>query len=125
MAPRSANRILHGVRRQGTPRRPDASHLNGAPTRGCRARSTGMGKWVGVPRRIGTERPRGASMPKLLLPLALLCFLLSSASALADPPVPNQSPPSAAPEPFKNSAGDNAWMLTSTALVLLMTIPGL
>ncbi len=33
--------------------------------------------------------------------------------------------PAAAPAPFKTDSGDTAWMLTSTALVLMMTIPGL
>ena len=31
----------------------------------------------------------------------------------------------ATPAPFKTDSGDTAWMLTSTALVLMMTIPGL
>ena len=44
--------------------------------------------------------------------------------------VVEEPPPPPATEPFlvgfdKISAGDTAWMLTSTALVLLMTIPGL
>src|SRR5246127_5884193 len=33
--------------------------------------------------------------------------------------------PAAAQTPTKLDSGDTAWMLTSTALVLLMTIPGL
>jgi Amt family ammonium transporter len=46
-------------------------------------------------------------------------------------PAPNASPTSTAPatptatEPPKIDSGDTAWMLTSTALVLMMTIPGL
>jgi Amt family ammonium transporter len=48
-------------------------------------------------------------MPLLLIPLALL--LLYAAPAFADTP--------------KLDRGDTAWMLTSTALVLMMTIPGL
>jgi Amt family ammonium transporter len=47
--------------------------------------------------------------PLFLIPLALL--LLHAAPALADTP--------------KLDRGDTAWMLTSTALVLMMTIPGL
>ena len=47
--------------------------------------------------------------PIFLIPLALL--LLHAAPALADTP--------------KLDRGDTAWMLTSTALVLMMTIPGL
>jgi Amt family ammonium transporter len=37
---------------------------------------------------------------------------------------PAEAPPAAAPAPTLNS-GDTAWMLTSTLLVILMTIPGL
>ena len=44
---------------------------------------------------------------------ALLPALLATAPALADTPVP------------KIDTGDTAWMLASTALVLMMTIPGL
>jgi len=44
---------------------------------------------------------------------ALLTFILAAAPAFAD-----DAPP-------KLDSGDTAWMLTSTALVLLMTIPGL
>jgi Amt family ammonium transporter len=46
-------------------------------------------------------------------------------------PAPNASPAATAPatlastEPPKIDSGDTAWMLTSTALVLMMTIPGL
>jgi len=56
--------------------------------------------------------------------LALLFFFAAGTTALAEPPTP-QSPPTAAPEAFKQSPGDNAWMLTSSALVLMMTVPGL
>src|SRR4029077_17741510 len=45
----------------------------------------------------------------------------------AAPPAATPSPPGAvasAPQPRVDS-GDNAWMLTSSALVLMMTIPGL
>src|ERR1700684_921764 len=44
---------------------------------------------------------------------ALLTFILAAAPAFAD-----DAPP-------KLDSGDTAWMLTSTALVLLMTVPGL
>jgi Amt family ammonium transporter len=58
--------------------------------------------------------------------LALCCLFLFAVNAAAQPPEnAGQSPPTAAPESFKNSPGDNAWMMASTALVLLMTIPGL
>jgi Amt family ammonium transporter len=59
-----------------------------------------------------------AHMKKIPAVFALLALAVASASAAAQTP--------AAPNPgaFINS-GDNAWMLTSTALVLMMTIPGL
>ena len=56
----------------------------------------------------------------------------SAATATAASPAPaaESSTPPAPTEPQlvavdKISAGDTAWMLTSTALVLMMTIPGL
>jgi Amt family ammonium transporter len=71
----------------------------------------------------------------------LAIFLASEFATLAyaqDTPVPtvtapalNASPPATVPlpgapaAPAKIDKGDNAWMLTSTALVLMMTIPGL
>jgi ammonium transporter, Amt family len=55
-----------------------------------------------------------------------LCFLLVLASrAGAQQPESSQSPASAAVEGFHQHPGDNAWMMTSAALVLMMTIPGL
>jgi Amt family ammonium transporter len=57
-----------------------------------------------------------------------------AATAAADTPAPAAATPAAAPPAptaptlvttDKISAGDTAWMLTSTALVLMMTIPGL
>jgi Amt family ammonium transporter len=58
---------------------------------------------------------------RLAFSAALAAPLLGMASAWAQ-----TAPAAAAPNPaaFINS-GDNAWMLTSTALVLMMTIPGL
>ena len=40
-------------------------------------------------------------------------------------PVPAPGAPAAPAAPPKVDKGDNAWMLTSSALVLMMTIPGL
>ena len=48
----------------------------------------------------------------------------TTAAAPAAAPAPAPAP-AAAPAPFKTDSGDTAWMLTSTALVLMMTIPGL
>ncbi len=53
---------------------------------------------------------------------ALIIGLILADGALAQTPPP--APP-AAPPPPKLDSGDTAWMLTSTALVLMMTIPGL
>jgi Amt family ammonium transporter len=67
----------------------------------------------------------------------LLLFLLSAHLALAVAPAIKSSPVDQAPATqaqitaleqavaTAQSAGDNAWMLTSAALVLLMTGPGL
>jgi Amt family ammonium transporter len=55
-----------------------------------------------------------------LAALATLALALGDA-ALAQAPA---TPPAAPPAP-KLDTGDTAWMLTSTALVLMMTIPGL
>ena len=67
--------------------------------------------------------------------LALLCGTSVQAQDPAAPSVPAVSAPAAptapapatpAPAPApKLDKGDNAWMLTSSALVLMMTIPGL
>jgi Amt family ammonium transporter len=48
-----------------------------------------------------------------------------AAPAPAAPAAPAPAGAPAAPAPSKIDKGDTAWMLTSTALVLLMTIPGL
>lgn len=54
--------------------------------------------------------------------LALTAYLTDAAFAQAAAPAAPAAP--AAAEPTVNK-GDNAWMMTSTVLVLLMTIPGL
>jgi Amt family ammonium transporter len=53
---------------------------------------------------------------------ATLGSLATAASALAQTAAPAAA---AAAAPVKIDSGDTAWMLTSTALVLMMTIPGL
>jgi len=63
---------------------------------------------------------------------ALLCLILTT-GIFAEEPKPAVAPAAAAAEPaaaaapvvFKVDTGDNAWMLISTALVLMMTAPGL
>ncbi len=52
---------------------------------------------------------------------ALIIGLMFADGALAQ----TTAPAAAAPPPPKLDSGDTAWMLTSTALVLMMTIPGL
>jgi Amt family ammonium transporter len=63
--------------------------------------------------------------------MTLAKYLFGAVAALAvlalfhiDPALAQEAAPAAPPAPVL-SAGDTAWMLTSTALVLLMTIPGL
>ena len=53
---------------------------------------------------------------------ALIIGLILADGALAQTTAPA---PAAAPPPPKLDTGDTAWMLASTALVLMMTIPGL
>jgi Amt family ammonium transporter len=57
----------------------------------------------------------------------LLLGLAAGGLAQQAPPAQAQAPPpqAQAPPPPKVDSGDNAWMLTSSALVLMMTIPGL
>jgi Amt family ammonium transporter len=58
--------------------------------------------------------------------LSVASFDASYAQAPATPPAAAApAAPAAAPAPVKLDTGDTAWMLTSTALVLMMTIPGL
>jgi Amt family ammonium transporter len=54
---------------------------------------------------------------------ALIIGVLLADGALAQQAAP--AVPAAAPPPPKLDSGDTAWMLASTALVLMMTIPGL
>ena len=57
--------------------------------------------------------------------LALLPLLLAAAPVLAQTAASPGTAAAPAPVEPKLDSGDTAWMLTSTALVLLMTIPGL
>ena len=75
------------------------------------------------------------SLSLFLLPVLLALLLGTSTQAQETPSAPapaiSAPPPTAAPAPSappaapKVDKGDNAWMLTSSALVLMMTIPGL
>src|SRR3954471_6401502 len=62
-----------------------------------------------------------------VLTLAILCFLGSSSFVFAQAVANTDTRLSAVEAAAKNAqmAGDNAWMLTSAALVLMMTGPGL
>src|SRR5215468_7806724 len=87
------------------------------------------------------KKPSRAGLAALVFGILLSLFLsvstfthTSYAEEAAPPPTEQQSPPACAgnPDPkkavLKNctpNSGDTAWMLTSTALVLMMTIPGL
>ena len=66
-----------------------------------------------------------------ILLMVVGAFLIAPAMVLAQqappPAAPSEAPAAApaAPAPPKIDSGDTAWMLTSSALVLLMTAPGL
>src|SRR3982750_3118914 len=57
-----------------------------------------------------------------LVAAALVSLTVAALAQSAAPPAPAAA---AAAEAVKLDTGDTAWMLTSTALVLMMTIPGL
>ena len=66
--------------------------------------------------------------------MVLLCFLLTAGVMFAEeqaqtvPPataVTQVAAPAAVPAPLKIDTGDTAWMIVATALVMLMSIPGL
>ena len=66
----------------------------------------------------------------VLAMLLLVAATLAAAVATAQQPTPSAgtaapAPAAGAPAPSKIDKGDTAWMLTSSALVLLMTTPGL
>jgi Amt family ammonium transporter len=80
---------------------------------------TMMMKWLG--------RVFAASAAALLI-AAMLAMSAPAAFAQDNPAAPAaaaEAAPAAAPAPPKIDSGDTAWMLTSSALVLMMTIPGL
>ncbi len=56
---------------------------------------------------------------------SLTAMYAATALAQQTPPAGTPAAPPAAPPAPKLDTGDTAWMLTSTALVLMMTIPGL
>src|SRR5215211_6615057 len=81
-----------------------------------------------TPRRSKSAHPTGVTMmPKTFLRAGLAALaVVAAASFFADAAwaqAAEAAPAAAAPMTFNK--GDNAWMLTATVLVLLMTIPGL
>jgi hypothetical protein len=65
---------------------------------------------------------------KKVLPVLLICctIMLAGGTALFVPDVTAQAPAAeAAPAAPKADSGDTAWILASSALVMLMTLPGL
>lgn len=67
--------------------------------------------WLLIPKVFAQPAPTTPSAPAVTAPDA--------------PQVPAAPPPAAPAAPPKIDKGDTAWMLTSSALVLMMTIPGL
>jgi Amt family ammonium transporter len=65
-----------------------------------------------------------ASAPAASAPAASAAASAPEASASASAAAPAAAPAAAAPAPVANK-GDTAWMMVSTAFVILMTIPGL
>jgi Amt family ammonium transporter len=68
---------------------------------------------------------RRIAVTLLLCGLALLCAPLAFAQSTAPAPAPASAPATPAPPALKIDSGDTAWVLVSSALVLLMTAPGL
>lgn len=113
--------------------RPDAP-ADRSPTHpgGSLRGSDGRGVGIEAGKRLPLLVPaRERSLPELNLPSGVRAVapLLASAAFAAvqdTPAAPEAQPetqPASTPDPI--NAGDTAWILTSTTLVLLMTIPGL
>src|SRR5512141_2407897 len=64
---------------------------------------------------------------KKILPVLLICLtvMLAGGAALFVQDVAAQEAPAAEAAPLKADPGDTAWILASSALVMLMTLPGL
>ena len=70
---------------------------------------------------------RAVSLMRLALAVGVLCMLFTAAATVwaQTTPAPPTPAPAAPAAPPKIDSGDTAWLLTSSALVLLMTAPGL
>ncbi len=69
-----------------------------------------------------TGYPAKIFMKSFLSLLLIVCFLLPAGFALAGEA---DAPAAAVAAPLKIDSGDTAWMIVATALVMLMTLPGL
>jgi Amt family ammonium transporter len=70
--------------------------------------------------------PPAAAAPAAATPAPAVAAPATAAPAATPAPAPAAAPAAPAPaKPPAYNSGDTAWMLTSTALVLMMTIPGL
>ena len=84
----------------------------------------GLGLMASVPLALA-QAPESAAAPSAVAAPAETAAPAPAAAPLqAADAVPAEAAPAAAPAP-KLDSGDTAWMLTSTLLVILMTIPGL
>src|SRR5207237_2107843 len=76
--------------------------------------------------RITTMSLDMISMKKILPALLICLVMLAGGAALYVQDVAAQAPAAeAAPAALKADPGDTAWLLCSSALVMLMTLPGL
>ena len=84
----------------------------------------GLGVWMGG--SIALAQAPAADAASAAAPVAEAPAATAPAAAAAPAPAaaPAEAPAAAAPVP-KIDSGDTAWMLTSTLLVILMTLPGL
>ena len=63
------------------------------------------------------------SSMKKILPVLLICFTMLAGGLVLN--VPDVAAEDAAPAALKADTGDTAWLIVSSALVMLMTLPGL
>ncbi|MBN9341302.1 MAG: ammonium transporter [Comamonadaceae bacterium] len=84
----------------------------------------GLGLMASVPLALA-QAPESAAAPSAVAaPAEMAAPAPAAAPVQAADAAPAEAAPAAAPAP-KLDSGDTAWMLTSTLLVILMTIPGL
>jgi len=80
---------------------------------------------LGLAQMAPASAPTGVAAAAPTTSVAAVGTPAAPAVVAAPAPATTAAPPPAAPAKFKLDSGDTAWMLTSTALVLMMTIPGL